>query len=161
LKESVNLTTGSATSERHVWVIFRYAEIFLNYAEALNEAYGPEYIDGQFSLSAKDAVNKIRQRVGMPLLPSLSQDMFREKVRNERRVEFAFEGQRFWDIRRWKIGDRTNMIYGLEIEKGENGAFEYNRILVEPRKWEDKMYIYPIANTERFKNVNLVQNPGW
>ncbi|MBC8618618.1 RagB/SusD family nutrient uptake outer membrane protein [Parabacteroides faecis] len=161
LKESVNLTTGSATSERHVWVIFRYAEIFLNYAEALNEAYGPEYTGGEFSLSAKDALNKIRQRVGMPLLTSLSQDAFREKVRNERRVEFAFEGQRFWDIRRWKIGDRTNVIYGLEIEKGVDGAFEYKRVLVEPRKWEDKMYIYPIANTERFKNVNLVQNPGW
>ena len=155
------LTTGSATSERHVWVIFRYAEIFLNYAEALNEAYGPEYTGGEFSLSAKDALNKIRQRVGMPLLTSLSQDAFREKVRNERRVEFAFEGQRFWDIRRWKIGDRTNVIYGLEIEKGVDGAFEYKRVLVEPRKWEDKMYIYPIANTERFKNVNLVQNPGW
>lgn len=161
VKESVNLTTGSETSERHIWVIFRYAEIFLNYAEALNEAYGPDYTDGQFTLSANDALNKIRQRVNMPLLPSMSQDMFREKVRNERRVEFAFEGQRFWDIRRWKIGDKTNTIYGLEIKKEADGAFEYKRILVEPRKWEDKMYLYPIANTERFKNTNLEQNPGW
>lgn len=161
LKESVNLTTGSETSERHVWVIFRYAEIFLNYAEALNEAYGPDYTDGQFTLSPIDAVNKIRQRVNMPLLASMSQELFREKVRNERRVEFAFEGQRFWDIRRWRVGDKTNTVYGLEIQKDANGSFEYKRILVEPRKWDDKMYLYPIANTERFKNINLEQNPGW
>ena len=161
LQESVNLTTGSTTSERHVWVIFRYAEIFLNYAEALNEAYGPDYTDGQFTLSAKAAIDKIRQRAGMPQLSSLSQADFREKLRNEKRVEFAFESHRFWDIRRWKVGEQTHMIYGLQITKNKDGLFEYKRILVEPRKWEDKMYLYPIANTERFKNVNLVQNTGW
>ena len=127
----------------------------------MNEAFGPEYTDGTYTLSAKAAVDKIRIRAGMPVLPSLTKEQFTERIRNERRVEFAFEGQRFWDIRRWKIGNQTKDIYGLKITRNEDKSFDYKKILVEPRKWEDKMYLYPISNSERFKNTNLEQNPGW
>lgn len=161
LQESVKLTTGSATEERHVWVLFRYAELFLNYAEAMNEAFGPQYTDGAFAISAQDAINRVRARVGMPAVLGLTKDELTEKIRNERRVELAFEGHRFWDLRRWKIGQETKTIYGLSIKKTGNAAFDYNRIVVESRKWEDKMNFYPIEHKECLKNTNLIQNPGW
>lgn len=161
LQESVKLTTGSTTEERHVWVLFRYAEIFLNYAEAMNEAFGPQYTDAIFTLSAQDAINKVRTRAGMPIVSTSSKDDFTEKIRNERRVELAFEGHRFWDIRRWKIGPESKNIYGLSVIKTGNSTFNYTRILVESRKWEDKMYFYPIEHKECLKNTNLIQNTGW
>lgn len=160
LQESVNLTTGNITEERHVWVLFRYAEIFLNYAEAMNEAFGPHYTDGIFTLSAQEALNRVRIRSGMPALSGLSKEDFTGKIRNERRVELAFEGHRFWDIRRWKAGPESKNIYGLSVTKTGN-AFNYERVLVEARKWEEKMYLYPIEHKECLKNTNLIQNPGW
>ena len=89
-----------------------------------------------------------------------SGNAFTESVRRERRVELAFEDHRFWDIRRWKIGDKTKAIYCIKITM-ENGLPVYKKELLETRNWDDKMYLYPIPQTEYYKNPNLGQNTGW
>ena len=95
-----------------------------------------------------------------PFDASLSLSQFKAKLRNERMVELAFEDHRFWDIRRWMIGEKTTEIYGVEITKTADG-FNYEKVLVESRYWDDKMYLYPIPDSERYINSNLGQNPGW
>ena len=152
------------TSRRHVWMILRYSEILLNYAEAMVEAYGDyHYTTEDLPISAKEAVDMVRARsgVGMPPFPAtLTVNEFKLKLRNERRVELAFEDQRFWDIRRWKIAPQTTDIYGVEIKR--NGTvFNYNRVLVEKRIFTDNMYLYPIPQSELLVNRNLTQNTGW
>lgn len=156
--ESVSLDPNNTTTGRHVWVLFRYAETLLNYAEALYEAYGdPDYTDNTFTLSPRAAINRVRARAGMP---EVATDNFRERIRNERRVELAFEDHRFWDVRRWKIAGQTIDIYGVKIEK-QGDDWMYTRQLVDRRSWDDKMYLYPVSNGELFKNGQLKQNPGW
>ena len=163
LREAVSLDPFNPSTGAHNWVIFRYGEILLNYAEAMNEAYGPEATGaGNLNLTALAAVNIIRERAEMPdFAGGMSQDAFRERLRNERRVELAFEDHRFWDIRRWMIGDATTDIYGVEITRVAEDQYNYVTRLVETRVWNDRMNLYPIPQTERFLNPNLGQNPGW
>jgi hypothetical protein len=98
----------------------------------------------------------------MPNFPAtLSKDDFRTKLRNERRVELAFEDHRFWDIRRWKIGEQTKDIYAMNITRNANLSFTYEVKLLEVRPFEEHMYLYPIPQLELFKNNNLQQNMGW
>lgn len=159
--ETINLTPGSVTAKEHHWAIFRLGEVLLNYAEAMNEAYGPDDAAG-LGLTARGAVNMVRSRASMPGFPAgLSKEEFREKLRNERRVELAFEDHRFWDVRRWKIGNTTKDIYGMKITKAQDQTFNYEKVLVENRVWDDKMYLYPIPQSEIYKNNKLTQNPGW
>ena len=152
LTESISLNPVNPGSGYHYWVIFRYAEVLLNYAEAMNEAYGPE-VAGPAplnNLTALQAVNQVRTRTGlaMPGFPTgMAADAFRTKLWNERRVELAFEDHRFWDLRRWKIGDQTTEIYGMDVVK-DGTNFTYTRKLVETRVWDDKMYLYPIPQTD-------------
>lgn len=161
LIESVSLTPGSINSKQHTWVIFRYGEVLLNYAEAMNEAFGPENAS-DLGMTALQAVNLIRTRAKMPVFPAgLTKDQFRLKLQNERRIEMAFEEQRFWDIRRWKIGDTTRDIYGMDITKNTDGTYTYTKKLIERRVFEDKMNLYPIPQSELFKNNKLKQNTGW
>jgi len=161
LIESVSLSPSSISTRQHTWVVFRYGEVLLNYAEAMNEAYGPENAS-DLGMSALQAVNLIRTRAKMPAFPAgLSKDQFRLKLQNERRIEMAFEEQRFWDIRRWKIGNTTQDIYGMEITKNGDGTFKYTKKLIERRIFEDKMNLYPIPQSELFKNNKLKQNTGW
>ena len=165
LIESVNLNPVNPSSQNHYWTIFRYAEILLNYAEAMNEAYGPEVLGAAplANLTALQAVNIVRARTGvaMPAFPGgMTKDAFRTKLRNERRVELAFEDHRFWDVRRWRIADQTTVIRGVDITKtGNNLTFAPK--VVENRFWNDRMYLYPIPQSELFINKNLIQNPGW
>lgn len=159
--EGVSLGPARVTTARHVWVIFRYGGILLDYAEAMNEAYGPDD-PADLGMSARQAVNKIRSRANMPDFPlGMSKEEFRGKLHNERRVEMSFENQRFWDIRRWKIGPSTTDIKGIKITKNPDGSFSYQKKTVEHRVWNDKMYLYPIPQGEIFKNKALEQNPGW
>lgn len=157
--ENINLTLGQ--SSIHTWIIIRYAEILLNYAEAMNEAYGPN-ADHGYGMTAMQAVNEIRRRAGMPVLPSsLTQDGLRERIRNERRVELAFEGHRFWDVRRWMIAEEAlgSPVHGVEINK-RGGTFQYKKVEVEDRTFDTKMYFYPIPQSE----INITgwpQNPLW
>lgn len=163
---SVSFSTSSeVTATNHNWILFRYAEVLLNYAEAMiNAFHNPDYTDGEFPLSAREAVNQVRRRsdVNQPALPSnISESEFLAKVKNERRVELAFEGHRFWDLRRWHELDQTSHIYGVHITRNGDNNFTYEPFLMKERTIEEKLYFYPIANTELFKNNNLVQNTGW
>ena len=97
------------------------------------------------------------------LIPTgLDRVAFQKVLEREKRVEFAFENQRFWDIRRWKTGQITQTgIDGVRITKSGD-AKSYKRVSVETRTWHDKMNLYPIPMTELYKNNNLYpQNPGW
>lgn len=166
LKEETSLIAGSETSYQHIFPLFRYAEILLNYAEALVEAEkNPDYKGSEdnvnYTLSPLEAVNRVRNRAGMPDLPSMSHDSFIKRLYNERRIELAFEGHRFWDIRRWKLGRDTKKVYGLHITVQKDGTWNYERKLIQDRVWDDKMYFYPIADSEIFNNNNLIQNTGW
>ncbi len=152
----------------HNWIYFRYAEILLNYAEAMNEAYGPDAVPAGFTLSAREAANRVRQRAGvdMPTIDDVSKDAFRVRLRNERRVELAFEEHRFWDVRRWAIGEQAlgQPIKGVRITRQANGTFvyDYPEQAVQTRVFDSKMYHYPIPRVEVEKtNGILTQNTGW
>lgn len=162
---SISFEAGaSSAGTDHNWVLFRYAEVLLNYAEAMVNAHDNiEYTDADCDMSALDAVNAVRGRTGvkMQALPNtLSAAEFLKRVKNERRVELAFEGHRFWDLRRWKELDDSKDIYGVKITK-DGTQMTYTKTALTHRTVEDKFYFYPIANTELFKNTNLKQNAGW
>ncbi|MCR8917502.1 RagB/SusD family nutrient uptake outer membrane protein [Bacteroides sp. ET225] len=158
----ISTSTGSG-STRHNWVTYRLGEFYLNYAEAVFNYLGSaDATDGTFTMSAVDAVNVVRSRsdVNMPGFPTgLSNDEFTEKYRRERMVELAFEGHRFWDVRRWKDGASQRSIIEMQITKNGD-RYTYNRV-PKPRYWDDKMYLFPIPDSEIRKNPNLTQNPGW
>lgn len=145
------------------YIYFRYAEVLLNYAEAQNEAVGPD-------ASVYAAIDQIRSRaeVAMPNLPTgLSQDQMRAHIRNERAVELAFEDHRWYDIMRWKAGPEivAKPVYGMNVVKNTNGTFTYNPVLL-PLTYQkiflDHMHRYPIPRSEINKSNNiLLQNPGW
>ena len=137
----------------------RYAEILLNYAEAQNEAIGP---DG----SVYNALNQIRVRVGMPnITPGLSQSGMRLAIQNERQVELSFEDHRFYDVRRWKIANVTENVpaYGIKPTKNTDGSITYTKfIALGNRKFADKNYWMPIPKSEILASGGkLQQNPGY
>lgn len=140
-------------------ILFRLAEAYLNYAEALNEAQGP-------TPEAYAAVNIIRQRSGMADLPAgLTQDQFREKVRKERDIELAFEDHRLWDIRRWMVAENDGVMkgkfWGLKIFTiPASTEFRYEPFNFETRTFNRNMYLHPFPQAEVNKGY-LVQNPGW
>ncbi|WP_276482424.1 RagB/SusD family nutrient uptake outer membrane protein [Paraflavitalea pollutisoli] len=156
-------TTSTAyAATNHNAMIFRYAEVLLNYAEALCEANTlvPE--------EAYKALELIRQRAGLSpytITRGLSQAAFRTLVRNERRVELAFEGHRFWDIRRWKIGAEVlnkTLLRGVAVTKtGTTYTYDAQRPVLTTSTWEDKLYRYPIPVAEIEKSKLLLQNTGW
>ncbi|MCF6333114.1 MAG: RagB/SusD family nutrient uptake outer membrane protein [Draconibacterium sp.] len=153
--ENLNLLIGNTSV--HSWHIFRLAEIYLNYAEALNEA-NPGHAD------IKTYVDLVRNRAGMPALPDgLSQGEMRERIRNERRVELAFEDHRIWDVRRWMIAEETLGVpaKGMEITKIGENTFNYSVKNVENRNFQPKMYFYPIPQSELNIAKGLIQNPLW
>ena len=158
----ISTSTGSG-STRHNWVTYRLGEFYLNYAEAVFNYLGSaDATDATFTMSAVDAVNVVRSRsdVNMPGFPTgLSNDEFAEKYRRERMVELAFEGHRFWDVRRWKDGASQRSIIEMQITKNGD-RYTYNRV-PKSRYWDDKMYLFPIPDSEIRKNPNLTQNPGW
>lgn len=164
IQESTSFEPGNLVSNRHLWIIYRYAETLLTYAESMVEAFdNPAYTDGTYTKSALWALNEVRTSRGMPTVTTADKTEFIERLRNEWRVEFAFEDHRFWDIRRWKIGDKTQVeISGVAIEKTVTSGDLYYRFTYKNRYWSDKMYLYPIPQQELYKNLNLApQNPSW
>lgn len=164
IQEDVSFVRDNEVKKKHHWVIYRYAETLLTYAESMIEAFeNPEYTDEKYKYSALWAINEVRRNANMPDIKPCSKEEFLEKLRNEWRVEFAFEDHRFWDIRRWKIGAETQKeLYGVSITKNELGIKSYEKVVCETRFWNDRMYLYPIPKSELYKNVNLLpQNPGW
>ena len=163
LNSSVRIGEGQNIVQRHTFYIFRYGEIYLNYAEAMNEAYGPESDPDNLGMTALDAINVIRGRANMPnIQPGISKDDFRVKIINERRIEFAFENHRFWDVRRWKITNNVlnEDLRGVVIEKINENEFRFSPKKKKKRQFEEKMNLYPIPYTETIK-ANIEQNPGW
>ncbi len=154
---------------------FRLAELYLNFAEAANEAYGPtqqvEGYSGQASMSAVEAVNAVRTRADMPNVRdeyTTDRDVFRDRIWNERRVEFAFEPLRFYDIRRWKILDEAEtVVTGMRATKNDSdGTFTYKRFVVSERKSNADTYLlFPLPTDEVNKMYKLTgtnwQNPGY
>ena len=154
----------------------RYAEVLMNYAEAMNEAFGPE-VDGLHNgRTALWALNQVRTRAtypakqeymglkgGMPPVESgLSRAQLREKIRKERRIEFSFEEHRFWDVRRWMLDPSTLTEIQAQVPvKQADGSFQYEIRTIEKRFFDKKMYRMPIPEDQLFANPNLVQNPGY
>lgn len=159
---SISFEAGSTTAAtHHNWILFRYAEVLLNYAEAMIHVNGNcDYKDATYTMSAREALNAVRKRAGIPEVAACSQDEFLMRVKHERRVEMAFEGQLFWDLRRWKNLDETKNIYAVRITH-HDGVLSYEKTLLSERSVSNKLYFYPIANVELFKNKKLVQNSGW
>lgn len=161
----------------HAWVIYRYAEILLNYAEALNESEGPVQ-------AAYDAVNAVRTRVSMPGYSNMTQEQLRKRIRNERRIELSFEDHRFFDLRRWKAYEGVSAsserskpryeqllnLYVASVSKAGgtttfNGTGLGNNLTDEnvPLRVfnSPKNYVFPIPYAETQKAPNLGQNTGW
>ncbi|GEP95877.1 hypothetical protein CCY01nite_21370 [Chitinophaga cymbidii] len=164
---------GNSGNAYHNWSYFRYAEVLLNLAEAGNEAGGPAYVvpASNNPLTPVMALNLVRARAGMPDVETsfanrgiaLTQENLRALIRNERRIELAFENQRYFDVRRWMIiEDLPQFIRGCMITKESDGSFTYDPdVRVENKVFEEKHYFFPIPQTEVNRNPNMRQNPGW
>lgn len=163
LCQSVNANPSSTTAAYHYKPFIRYTEIFLGYAEAANEAWGPTG-KGSNGYSAYDVVKAIRKRAGVgadngdAYLESIKgdKDKMRALIRNERRLELCFEGFRFWDIRRWKE-NIVEPAHGMSISGGTYTVLPE----VELRAYQDYMYYGPVPYGEVVKFSNLIQNKGW
>lgn len=168
---------GMSTNQNFPYI--RYAEVLLNYAEAMNEAFGPE-VDGLGNgKTALWAVNQVRirskypedsarkeylgQKGGMPPISvGLGKDEMREKIRHERRIELSFEEHRFWDVRRWMIEPETMTTIQAQVPIwNEEGKVRYEIRTIQKRTFERKMYRMPIPEQQIYNNPNLIQNPGW
>lgn len=164
MNPSVSLDPVKPNKIEHHYVLFRYAEILLNYAEAMNEWMGPDATAEGCPITARAALNQVRTSATMSNVVAAEAADFRKKVRNERRVELALEGHRFYDIRRWKIAgnDEVCNLYGVKITKsGEGGMFSLEKVLIRRMFWANKMYLFPYPQNELYMNENLVQNPEW
>jgi hypothetical protein len=156
---SVDLDKG--TTVRKPWIVFRFAEAYLNYAEALNEASGPvkEVYDAVYELRKRNYV--ITSRARYPA--GMTQSQMRDRLKKERQVELAFEEHRFWDLRRWKDAETTlnQPAMGMKITLNTaDTTFVYQNFEVENRVFYPRFYWYPIPRKEVLKGY-LKQNPGW
>lgn len=149
------------TSGVQPFTVIRYAEVLLNRAEAL-------YKTGKEG-EANDIVNKIRDRVGLPAL-SVDGEELMAAIRHERKVEFAFEGLWYWDLRRWGIahekyplGLSDYMVHGFKITKDEEGNFTYDYISVDDRNrnYPQRLYRFPLPAAELNNNGSVNQFPEW
>jgi hypothetical protein len=158
----------------------RLAEIYLDYAEAMNEAFGPESDALGAGLTALQALNLVRTRAAyqnkpeylglytgdpnkdhMPAIESgLSKEQMRSKIRHERRVEFTFEEHRFWDCRRWKEAPDEEIQAQVPTWKAD-GTVTYPIVTIETRPWFSQFYRMPIPENETFADPELLQNPGY
>ena len=168
VNKSLTIGASNATTERHHWVTFRLGEFYLNYAEAMLNYTGGGYETASgLSMTAAQAVNVVRTRAKLAnIAADLSASQFAERLENERFVELAFEGHRFYDLRRWKkAGDaKYRTIKTMQITKNADGTFNYSvQSDAQTRSyWDDKMYLFPIAQSEILKSGGaLTQNPGW
>jgi len=151
------------TNQYHNFVLFRYAEVLLSYAEALNEVGRTE--------DAVTQIKAIRARAGIQagtntrygIAEGISQTDLRTLIRNERRIELAFEEHRFWDVRRWKIAPETlnRTVNGTKITRNADNSFTYQDVPVANLSFTNKLYHMPIPYSETTKNSKLIQNEGW
>lgn len=161
---SISLASNSTVqNSTHMWLTFRMGEFYLNYAEAVFRYLGSaDATSSELPMSALEATNMTRQRAGVGLLPTdMDNATFWTRYQKERMVELAFEGHRFWDVRRWKEADKfLTSITEMKLTRNADGTITYTRKNVA-RQWSEKMYLFPIPQAECIKNPNLTQNTGW
>ena len=162
-----NMSYKNPTNYVTACPIFRYAEILLNAAEALNEAKGPD--------AAYQYVNQVRKRVGMPAYQGMTKEQLRERIRNERRVELAFEDHRFFDERRWKLFDaqtpssektlprykQVYNLYNVVVTPDESQVYTYRNDIPARAFVTPKNYLLPVPDDSYKKTPSLGQNAGW
>lgn len=178
--DGLDLTQGQVSL--HSWILFRYGEILLNYAEAMNEAYGPDADPEGYGKTARYAINEIRGSTGFGgkridvRQPAVTvarvpdKDEMREHIKNERRIELAFEEHRYWDVRRWSTNEDYqdaleglgSPIHGIRIEEVAD-ELTYTKFEVEKRSFDKKMLWYPIPQSEinKYPAGFIPQNTGW
>lgn len=178
LRDDVVCDPSGPASKYHIFPRIRYTELFLAYAEAANEAWGPT--DDKYGVgSAYDIIKAIRERAGLGKSP-MGQPLpegdayleackgdkakMRELIRNERRIELCFENKRFWDLRRWKM-PLNETVQGMRITLDPNktdGSLIYTRFNVEERKFDSSYQWYgPLPMDECLKWSKLDQNKDW
>ena len=150
-------TADNQTTRRHTWIVFRLAEFYLDYAEAVYNATGSAN-DATYGMTANEAINVLRNRADI-MMPEFTEDGadWVKRYERERLVELAFENHRFWDVRRWKKG--PDYFKTIQVATISN-SLQLTRSTVT-RQWNDKFYFYPIPQSELKKNPNLTQNKGW
>lgn len=164
MSTSVNLEPGNITVGDHFYTYVRYTEIFLNYAEAANEAWGPDGDPQGYGLTARSVIAAIRARAGINqpdvYLQSISdKESMRELIQQERRIELCFEGFRFWDLRRWNLVDQISEdVHAMRIDFSQTPS--YVTEFLEERGYKDYMIYGPIPYEETLK-YDIVQNAGW
>lgn len=163
LRQDINLNPSNPSKQYHYMAYIRYTEMFLDYAEAANEAWGPQGTGGH-GYSAYDVVKALHNRCGAgnDYLESIKgdKDKMRQLIRNERRIELSFEGHRFWDLRRWQVSlDELNATArGMSVNQTDG---TYTPIEVDTRNYKDYQYYGPIPYSECLKFDQLKQNKGW
>ncbi len=163
LTDGLNLTQGQTA--QHNWIAYRYAEVLLNYAEAVNEAWGPTTVPAGFPMSAAEALQQVRNRasVSLPAVPAGTVDSFRKAVKHERQVELAFEDHRYWDLLRWKdaMTVLNQPVQGVKVTRTGN-TYSYKVVDVADRTFAARNYYLPLMRSE-IENAagTLEQNPGY
>ena len=163
LTDNLNLTQGQTA--QHNWVAYRWAEVLLNYAEAMNEAFGPDAVPAGYAMSARQALQQVRDRasVNLPAVTAADKDSFREVVKHERRIELAFEDHRYWDLLRWKDAMEVlnRPVLGVKVTK-EGEGWNYEVTEVAERIFFEKNYYLPFLRSEiENSNNTLEQNPQY
>lgn len=157
---SVDVDPAVGSNGIHYYVYARYTDVLLMFAEAANEAVGPDGDIGGYS--AKSVINAIRERAGITSTAyvdiAIALGDFPDLIKNERRLEMCFENQRFWDLRRWKMTDVMKQpVHGVQVSADGTG---YTYVEVEKRNYKDHQIYGPIPYGETLK-YELVQNEGW
>ena len=177
LREDVSPLSSSLIEQQHIYPRIRYTEIFLDYAEAANDAWGPKGDQAGVGFTAYDVIKAIRERAGLATneigvaLPegdvyleecASDQNKMTTLIRNERRIELCFENKRFWDLRRWML-PLNETVKGMRVDRNdETGELKYTIIDVEDRSYDNSYQCYgPIPKEELLKWSNLKQNKGW
>jgi hypothetical protein len=176
LRDDVSQLASSLLEQPHIYPRIRYTEIFLAYAEAANDAWGPTGDPNGIGFTAYDVIKAIRERAGLATnevgaaLPegdayleecAKDQSKMTELIRNERRLELCFENKRFWDLRRWQM-PLNEGVRGVQIDRDDKGNLSYTIIDVEERVFDSSYQWYgPIPKSEVLKWSNLKQNKGW
>lgn len=166
-KKSAMLNPIQTLNSVHYNPLLRKSEVLFNFAEAANEAWGNPQVTGDGCLySAYGIMKNIRSQAGGITFDSYldevaqSKDSFRKLIQNERRLEFAFESHRYFDMRRWVLPLNED-VTGVAVTRNEDGTFGFKEQVVEKRKYEVKNYFAPLPYSELAKNKNLVNNQGW
>ena len=168
LRPDVNLNPSNITNQKSYDARIRWTEMFLDYAEAANEAVGPEAAVAGSKWTAKSVIRSLRERAGIcagvddPYLDECAQskEKMRELIRNERRLELCFENHRFYDLRRWQVdlNKLNETVKGAEISAPNAG---FKTIDVEQRNYKQHQFFGPIPYSEILKYDALQQNSGW